>query len=203
MTAARARATLEADTTSTEAPMQHVLVLYASNHGHTAKIAARVAHTIEEAGAVADLRALALAAELSPHDYDAVVIGASIHAAHHQAGLVKWIRAHAAALSGTPSAFFSVSMTAADGTAESAAAARRYIDELAEDTGWAPLRTASFAGALQYREYGRGTRLFVKMLMGREGKPTDTSRDYDFTDWEDVDRFAVRCAALPPAPVAA
>src|SRR4051794_37672919 len=156
-----------------EAIMRNVLVLYASTHGHTEKTAARVARAISEAGAVVDLRALDPAAAPSPHDYDAVVVGASIHAGHHQPRLVDWIRAHATALSEMPSAFFSVSMTAAGGTAESSAAARRYIDELVEETRWTPTRTAAFAGALQSREYGRATRLFVKMLMSREGKPTD------------------------------
>jgi len=30
----------------------------------------------------------------------------------------------------------------------------------------------------------------MKAITAREGGPTDTSRDYDFTDWPAVDQFA-------------
>lgn len=48
----------------------------------------------------------------------------------------------------------------------------------------------SFAGALQYREYNFPTRTLMRLLMRRGGHPTDTSRDYEYTDWVAVDRFA-------------
>ena len=38
--------------------MNDILVLYASTHGHTAKIASRVADVIERAGATVDLRSV-------------------------------------------------------------------------------------------------------------------------------------------------
>lgn len=31
-----------------------------------------------------------------------------------------------------------------------------------------------------------------------DGHPTDTSRDYDFTDWDAVERFGRECARLVP-----
>ena len=30
----------------------------------------------------------------------------------------------------------------------------------------------------------------MRLLMGQGDHPTDTSRDYDYTDWDAVDRFA-------------
>ena len=94
-----------------------------------------------------------------------------------------------------PSAFFSVCLTAADDTEESRAATRRYLDEFVEETGWTPGRTATFAGALQYREYDFATRLLMRLLMSRMHHPTDTSQDYDYTDWDAVDRWAHELAA--------
>jgi menaquinone-dependent protoporphyrinogen oxidase len=178
--------------------MTRVLVLYASTHGHTAKIAARIAEAI---GPAAELRSVDDAAQLAPWEYDAVVVGASIHAGRHQREVLDWVRARSGTLNSMPSAFFSVCLTAADDTEEARATSQRYIDELLEATAWSPRLARTFAGALQYREYDLFTRLLIKLMMKRGGHPTDTSRDHDFTDWEAVDAFGLTCAELVGAPV--
>jgi len=174
--------------------MPRILVLYASTHGHTAKIAARIAATLEDDGATVDLQQLN---ESQPvlSDYDAVILGASIHAGHHQRALLKWAEQHHTALAMAPSAFFSVCLTAADDDEESRAATRGYLDDFVERTGWTPSRSTTFAGALQYREYDVGTRALMRLLMRRQQHPTDTSQDYDYTDWDGVERWAHELAA--------
>ena len=178
--------------------MPTVLLLHASTHGHTARIAARIADALEADGVTVDARRAAPEGvdDPSPHDYDAVIVGASIHAGHHQKEIVEWARRHHTTLALRPGAFFTVCLSAADDTDEARAATRRYLDEFVEATGWTPTRAATFAGALQYREYDFATRLLVRLLMHKGGHPTDTSRDYDFTDWDAVERFAHQCAAL-------
>jgi len=172
-----------------------VLIVYASTHGHTAKIAERMAATLDRDGETVTLHHLGQdAGDPPPHDYDVVLVGASIHAGHHQKEVVRWANDHRAALAGVRSAFFSVCLTAADDTEESRAATRGYLDDFVERTGWTPDRMTTFAGALQYREYDFATRLLMRLLMRRGGHPTDASRDYDYTDWEAVDRFALACA---------
>jgi menaquinone-dependent protoporphyrinogen oxidase len=179
-----------------------VLLLHASTHGHTSKIAARVAAVLEAAGLDVDVRKAARHTDdPGPRDYDAVIVGASIHAGHHQKEIVTWARAHHATLALRPTAFFSVCLTAADDTEESREATRRYVDEFVEATGWTPGRAITFAGALQYREYDFATRLVIRLMMRKGGHPTDTSRDHDFTDWAAVERFAREFAAtLAAAP---
>jgi menaquinone-dependent protoporphyrinogen oxidase len=100
-----------------------------------------------------------------PLDYDAVIVGASIHAGHHQRELADWAQRHHTGLATVPSAFFSVCLSAADDTEESRTATRGHIDDFVERTGWTPGLTATFAGALQYREYDFATRLLVRLLM--------------------------------------
>jgi menaquinone-dependent protoporphyrinogen oxidase len=176
--------------------MPRILLLYASTHGHTAKIAARIAATLEEDGVNVDLQQLhASENQPAPPDYDAVILGASIHVGHHQRALVKWAEQHHTALGLTPSAFFSVCLTAADDTEESRAATRGYLDDFVERTGWTPRESTTFAGALQYREYDVATRALMRLLMRRTHQPTDTSHDYDYTDWDAVDRWAHELAA--------
>lgn len=176
--------------------MPRILLLYASTHGHTAKIAARIAATLEDDGASVDLQRLdPKQGEPAPPDYDAVILGASIHAGHHQRALVKWAERHHTALGLMPSAFFSVCLTAADDTEESRAVTGGYLEDFVEHTGWTPGRSATFAGAVQYREYDVATRTLMRLLMRRMHHPTDSSQDYDSTDWDVVERWAHELAA--------
>jgi menaquinone-dependent protoporphyrinogen oxidase len=152
--------------------MPQALIVFASTHGHTAKIVSAVARAVREDGLEVDVRDVSSAAELSPSAYDAVIVGASVHGGRHQHEIVDWAKRHHILLSGMPSAFFSVCLSAADDTAESREATRSYIDDFEDDTGWTPRRALSFAGALQYREYDFPTRLVMRLLMRRGHHPT-------------------------------
>jgi menaquinone-dependent protoporphyrinogen oxidase len=181
--------------------MPKVLVIYASTHGHTGRIAARIGAALEQEGVAVELHDVrARGAHPAPLGYDAVIAGASIHAGHYQRELVHWVERHRTALATVSSAFFSVCLTAADDTDESREATHAYIDALVEKTGWTPASTATFAGALQYREYDFVTRLMMRLLMRHMHHETDASRDYDYTDWDAVDRWArelVPALAIP------
>ena len=176
--------------------MSGVLLVYASTHGHTAKIAARIAETMGTEGLEVDLRDVADAGAANPTDFDGAMVGASLHAGHHQRDLVDWVKHHHLALEGHPSAFLSVSLTAADETEEARGATQEYIDDFLDDTGWTPTRSVPIAGALQYGEYDVFTRTLMRLKMRHGGHPTDTSHDYDYTDWAAVERFGREFAAL-------
>jgi menaquinone-dependent protoporphyrinogen oxidase len=50
---------------------------------------------------------------------------------------------------------------------------------------------AHFAGALLYTRYGFFKRWIMKKIVRDKGSPDlDTSRDYVYTDWDGVKRFA-------------
>ena len=60
--------------------MSRILVTYASTHGHTAKIAARIADVLRADGHTADLRD-----DLPDVDgYDAEIAGGSVHGGMHR-----------------------------------------------------------------------------------------------------------------------
>jgi menaquinone-dependent protoporphyrinogen oxidase len=179
--------------------MPKILVVYASTHGHTGKIAGRIAEVLQYDDVDVHVHDVASAAELAPSDYDAVIVGASIHAGHHQLEVIGWAERHAIALGAMPSALFSVCLTQAEDTEESRVATRRYIDDFVDDTGWAPTSTQAFAGALQYLEYDFMTRLLMRLMMRRGNHPTDVTQDYDYTDWDAVERFGHECAAMAGA----
>lgn len=176
-----------------------VLVLYASKHGQTAKIADRIATVLRERDVDVTLRRAADATDESPAGFDGCVVAASVHSGSHQHEIVEYARAHCTSLSDRPSAFVSVSLTAADATDESRTATRELIDDFLDDTGWTTDTTLPVAGALQYLEYDFVTRLVMRLIASRHGayadtnddhEVTDTTHDHEFTDWEALDRFA-------------
>jgi menaquinone-dependent protoporphyrinogen oxidase len=69
------------------------------------------------------------------------------------------------------------------------------IDVFVKETGWRPERTLPVAGALTYSRYNIFVRFVMKRIARAAGAPTDTSRDYEFTNWPALDRFAAELAA--------
>jgi menaquinone-dependent protoporphyrinogen oxidase len=85
---------------------------------------------------------------------------------------------------------FSTCLSAAPGAPaswqQSLGPVRKFLDDLA----WSPQWVAIFAGALNYQEYNPLVRWVLKKISMNNGGPGDTSRDYEFTRWDDVGRFA-------------
>ena len=77
---------------------------------------------------------------------DAVVVAGSVHRGSHQQELTDFVARRARVLRDMPSAFVSVSLTAAEDDEELRAEARRMIDEFVEDTGWIAGRSDSRRG---------------------------------------------------------
>jgi menaquinone-dependent protoporphyrinogen oxidase len=176
--------------------MPGVLLLYASTHGHTEKIAARIAEVLRAQGVDVELCDGKERADADPARTDGVIVAGSLHSGHHQREIVDWVKHHRSALEDRPSAFLSVSLTAAEDTDEAHEATQKCIDDFVKDTGWTPSRAVAVAGALQYREYDVFTRVLIRLMMRRGGHPTDPSHDYDYTDWEAVERFGREFAEL-------
>lgn len=59
----------------------------------------------------------------------------------------------------------------------------------ARDAGWTPHRIVLVAGALKYLEYDFLKRMIMRLIAKKEGRDTDTSKDYEYTDWEALRRF--------------
>lgn len=169
-----------------------ILIFYASNHGQTEKIVHRVADCFPEN--TVELVNVKEARSVSAGDFEAVIVAASVHAGHHQRKIVDWVKRNRDELTARPNAFLSVSLSAADEDEEGRESEAKAIKDFTDETGWIPARSEPIAGALQYREYDAFTRLFMKLLMKRTDKPFDTSRDYDYTDWEALDRLGAELA---------
>lgn len=179
---------------------KRVLVLYASTHGHTAKVADRIGDVLRRGGVAARVRPLGKdAIRIDPSEFDAYILAGSVHGGHHQHEVMEWISEHRTTLCTHPSAFVSVSLTAADDTDEARATCRSMIDDVLDQTGWIPSETLAVAGALQFEEYGLPTRVLMRLIARRHeqqsGVPVDLHHDTDYTDWDAVERFAEAFAA--------
>lgn len=170
--------------------MANILVVYGTTEGQTRKIAAFIADVIRERGHTAELAdSTAVEPVLGEHTFDGFIVGASVHQGHHQSSVTHFVQAHRTELERVPSAFFSVSMAAALDGDEDQEEPRRYVSEFLKETGWTPDVTARVAGALLYTKYDFFKRFLMKMISKRQGGPTDTSQDYEYTDWDQVTRF--------------
>lgn len=173
--------------------MSRILVLYGSTYGQTQRVAEQIARVAREEGHSADLVwAARLPGGLELHDYDGVVIAASVLMGHHQRYVREFVRRNAEQLNAMPSAFVSVCGAASGDPPR----AQSYIDRFLLETGWwRPTVTRSFTGAVAYTRYSPLLRWWLKRISRSRGLPTDTSHDWDFTEWDEVERFARQLAA--------
>jgi menaquinone-dependent protoporphyrinogen oxidase len=170
--------------------MARILLVYGTTEGHTAKIAQRMAEGIQAAGHEVDLRdSKELRRSTIDGGYDGVLVGGSVHAGEHQSSVREFVRHNLQLLERLPSAFFSVSLTAVEVDEEARRETQATVDKFVRETGWQPGRIETIAGALVYSQYNIFIRQIMKLISRHQGHPTDTSQDYDYTDWEAVDRF--------------
>jgi menaquinone-dependent protoporphyrinogen oxidase len=165
-------------------------IIYGTTQGHTAKIAARLAETITAEGASVETIPAGEAAVPAIQRADAVVIAGSVHRGSHQAELTEFVRDHRRLLRDMPTAFVSVSLTAAEEDEELRAETRRVIDEFVEDTDWTPDTQIAVAGAFQFSQYNPFERLIMRLVAREHNIDIDPHEDTELTDWDALDEFA-------------
>jgi menaquinone-dependent protoporphyrinogen oxidase len=170
--------------------MARVLILFSSYDGQTGRIAKRIGTVLTSHGqrcTVCPAGIPALGHVIAGHD--AVIVGSAIRFGRHAKSLERAVRDNGAMLGVLPSAFFSVCLSLAG---------PRPRPDLVQDanarffrrSGWTPRDVRDFAGALPYRSYPPWLRLVMRFIVSRAGGDTDTSRNYEYTDWSAVDAFA-------------
>jgi menaquinone-dependent protoporphyrinogen oxidase len=177
--------------------MASILILYGTSEGQTAKIADHIAGVLRDHGHTVEVvDSGQLPEDFEPTEYDAVLVGASIHGGKHQSAVRMFVTTYRGDLTTRPTAFFQVCLTATRPDEEGQAEAAGYVTTFVEDTGWRPDRIAIFGGALRYSEYGFLKRLVLKQIVKDITGDTDTSRDYEYTDWDEVETFAADFATF-------
>ena len=65
-----------------------------------------------------------------------------------------------------------------------------YVSKLLNNTNWIPKKIGVFAGKIDYPKYKLLDKYAIKFIMRITKGPTDTSKTYEFTDWDMVIEFA-------------
>jgi menaquinone-dependent protoporphyrinogen oxidase len=166
-----------------------ILVVYGTTDGQTRKIASAIGNALRSDGCEVDV---VDAAAKSP-DVDAyagVIVAASVHAGGYQRPVLRWVAGHVDALDRRPNAFVSVCLGVLEHNPKTDAALAGIRNAFFSMTGWQPSECKVVGGALKYRRYNWLKRWAMRRIVAKGGGDTDTSRDYEYTDWDDVKAFA-------------
>ncbi len=184
--------------------MRRILLVFATREGQTEKIAQYLCTAVESLGASVDLvaaRDKRAVNQLNLSDYDLLVFGASMHAGGLEKELVQFVSAHVDQIQTRPRALFVVLLSAAV-TPDQDRHKRQLALQDAHEKINAQLSVdfnhhEMIAGALTYSRYSWPIRWVMRRIAGQAGGDTDTSRDYEYTDWQQVGRYASRLVDTP------
>ncbi|MFL6446156.1 MAG: flavodoxin domain-containing protein [Bryobacteraceae bacterium] len=178
-------------------------ILYASRESHTRHIAEHVGELLRQRGLEADVTDVREPERIDLERYSAVILASSVHIGKHELEIISFIKAHRSRLLAVPSVFLSISLSEA-GVERSAVDTdehRRFLSDVEKienafisETGWPPERFRAVAGALPYSKYNWFVRFVMKRIAQKSGGDTDTSRDYDYTNWVALEKFVTEFA---------
>ena len=183
-------------------------IFYATVEGQSERVARYIVDRLHQRRFHVDIFNVRDAGAIDWREYRAAFVVASVHAGHHEREMVRFVRTHRLELDRVNASFLSLTLSQAgaqDPAAPpekrnaAAADAQRMIDVFVEETGWRPAYALPVAGALAYSKYNFIKRWVMKRIARKAGGPTDTSRDYQFTDWAAVDGFVASRVSLAVA----
>ena len=168
-----------------------VLIVYGTSYGQTDRITQRVEGWLRADGIdVTRRNAAELSDRIDISEYDGIIVAASMVMHHYQPAVQEFVATHASALNDGVSAFLAVSGAAGSRRPGEREEAARLATAFCAEEGWVPSMIESVAGAIAYTKYNLVLRYVMKRISRAEGGSTDTTRDHEYTDWGQVERFA-------------
>lgn len=169
--------------------MRNIAIIYTTRKGQTAKIARFMQSTLEDQGCNVEMYNLKEVTPSLGSQIDGVILGGPVYAGHYHRSLRKWVRRNQAELKEKRMALFVVALNTADKHEK----ARHDDDQLLRNfiswTGVVPSHLTNVAGALKYTQYNPLIRAQMKKIAAAAGGDLDTSRDFEYTDWNAVKKF--------------
>ena len=174
--------------------MKNILILYATREGQTEKVAAQIATHLKQAGAAVKLinaQDRTATEDINLEAFDLLVFGASMHAGGLEKELVDFINSNREQIEPKIRSFFLVLLSAATKDLklreEWLEDARNKMDEQLQ----VKFQGAEMiAGALMYSKYSYPLKWVMKRIANKAGEGTDTSQDYEYTDWKQVEQYS-------------
>ena len=168
-----------------------ILILYGTTEGQTRKIADFVTTRLKQRGdVVALIDAADVPWDMRPDDYDAAVLAGSVHAGVYQTPLIHFARKHHEALNRMPTAFLSISLSAAGKDPDDLKGMVVCADMFKKETGWTPGSIHHIAGAFRFAEYDFFKRWMMKVIAWERGVKIGGALELELTDWDAVAKVA-------------
>lgn len=174
--------------------MMKALLIYSTHDGQTKKIMDAIAGKLAPhmSYEIVDFKTVT---HINFSNYDAICMGAPIRYGFFNFKFKDFVNLNSIVLNQKKTAFFSVTLIARKlekRTPETNSYTRKFLSSIR----WKPTICETFAGALHYPEYNWLDRTMIKLIMKISGGETDTTKDIEYTDWEQVDAFAERFIEL-------
>ena len=165
--------------------MKKILLTYSTVDGHTKTICEKILSYSK----TSQVDILPIDSSINIKDYDTVVIGASIRYGKYREEIFKFIKENEELLNSKDNAFFSVNVVARKEN-KNKPETNPYLIKFLNKISWQPKILDVFAGKIDYPKYKFLDKYAIKFIMWITKGPTDTSKVYEFTDWNRVKSFA-------------
>ncbi len=175
----------------TDTQMKKLLLIYASYDGHSGKISRHVSQHLQSLAQVqVDVAELKDGSEeFRLENYDSVFICAPIRYGFHLSPAAVFAKRQHQRLNTMHSIFCSVCLTARKGE-KGKKTSQKYITKFLDKANWRATSALSVAGALYYSKYTWYDKMMIRFIMWLTKGDTDTSQDYCYTDWKQLESFA-------------
>lgn len=122
-------------------------------------------------------------------NFDQIIIGASVKYGDHNKKVYEFVKKNRVLLEKKKTVFFSVNATARK-SEKNTPKTNPYIIKFLKKTNWTPDHIGVFAGMIDFPNYNFIEKYIIKLIMWITNGPTDTSKTFEFTNWEDVKKFS-------------
>ena len=165
--------------------MEKTLITYSTVDGQTKRISERLAKLATQS----NVDVLPISNQINLDIYKTIIIGASIRYGKYRNEVFNFIENNIQTLNIKENAFFSVNVVARK-PEKSSPETNPYLIKFLGKIKWKPKNLGVFAGKIEYPKYKFIDKYAIKFIMWLTKGPTDTSKTYEFTDWNKVEGFA-------------
>tara|TARA_B100001115_G_C15810166_1_gene401578 strand:- start:696 stop:1220 length:525 start_codon:yes stop_codon:yes gene_type:complete len=169
--------------------MPETLIIYSSTDGHTKTICLKILNSLNNPDLV-KIISLEKAETFDLSKYEKIIIGASIRYGKHNKKVYNFVKKNIDLFYQKKTAFFSVNATARK-PEKNSPNTNPYVIKFLRDTNWKPNKVGVFAGKVDYPNYNFINKNVIRFIMMMTKGPIDTKNSYEFTNWDNVRKFAL------------
>ena len=165
--------------------MKRSLITYSTVDGQTKIISEKIAAFASHS----EVDVLPISDQINLDNYKTIIIGASIRYGKYRKEVYSFVEDNIQILNMKENAFFSVNVVARK-PEKSTPNTNPYLKKFLSNIKWEPKNLGVFAGKIEYPKYKFIDKYAIKFIMWITKGPTDTSKTYEFTNWQAVEDFA-------------